>query len=547
MKTTEKIVELEKQITDLKALVNFYEEQFKLSQRHRFGKSSEQSPEQLYFENVFNEAEDQADEKLPELTYEQITYKRKKRVGKKEEDLSCLPVERIDYELPEAQRLCPEHGTPMREIGIKVRDEIGIVPAKVVHIEHVTHVYACSDCGKESDTTPILKSEAPKPLISGSVASPSIVAYLAVQKYMNGMPLYRMEKGFDYEGITLSRQTMANWLIYCTQNYLHGFYLLLIKYLLKESLLHGDETTLQVLHEPNRTAQNKSYEWLYRTSKYSTHQIIIYQYKETRKQEHPQKFLSEFKGYLHCDGYQCYHNLPPDIIIVGCWAHVHRYWEELYETISESKHSGSNAERGLLYINLLFWFEDDFQDMEPEERYKKRLELSKPVSDEFFEWVSSLNALPKSLLGKAVHYSLSQRGYLENVYLDGRLEISNNRAERSIKPFVQGRKQWLFSNTPNGAESSSILYSIIETAKENKLNPFNYIKYLLETIPNINSSGFEELLPWSNSLPDNCRVPQKSVEAKPIKRKYSKDKGPLAHALAKLRKYFQEKQGAIDS
>ena len=176
----------------------------------------------------------------------------------------------------------------------------------------------------------------------------------------------------------------------------------------------------------------------------------------------------------------------------------------------EAKRSGSNAERGLVYINLTFVLEDEFKDLSPEERYQKRLEYNKPVTDEFFSWVGSLTALPKSLLGEAVHYSLSQRVYLENVYLDGRLEWSNNRAERSIKPYVQGRKQWLFANTPNGAESSSIIYSIIETAKENHLHPFHYLKYLLENLPNTTSSKMEGLLPWSDTLPDHCRMPKKA-------------------------------------
>jgi hypothetical protein len=381
----------------------------------------------------------------------------------------------------------------------------------------------------------IIRAAAPEPLISGSLASPSTVANLIVQKYVNGVPLYRQEKGLTYDGVTLSRQTMANWLVYCAQNYLSAIYTLLITFLLKETVLHADETTVQVIQEPDRAAQTKSYEWLYRTSSCSTHPVVIYEYKETRKQEHPQKFLKGFNGYLHTDGYQAYHNLPSGIIVVGCWAHARRYWEKLYETIAKDKRDGSNAERGLVYCNLMFALEDEFRDLTPEERYSLRLEYSKPVSDEFFDWVGSLNAIPKSLLGEAVHYTLSQRGYLENIYLDGRLDISNNAAERALKPFVQGRKQWLFSYTPDGAESSSILYSIIETAKENMLHPFYYIKYLLETLPTAKTSDLEKLLPWSESLPDCCHASGKAAKAAPRRKK---DKGPLNLALARLRERF---------
>jgi len=530
------------EISELKILIKFYEEQFKLAQRRQFGSSSEQSSEQLYlFEDMFNEAESQANPILPEPAYEEIIYKRKKRVGKREEDLSDLPVERIDYELPESERICPECGSLMHDIGVTVRDELEIIPAKVIHKEHAVHAYGCANCEKTGGHTPIVKAQAPAPLISGSLASPSAVAHIASQKYVNGVPLYRTEKGFTYDGIVLSRQTMANWLVYCAQTYLAAFYALLISFLLKEEVLNADETTVQVLHEPGREAQSKSYEWLYRTGSCATHQIVIYEYQETRNQEHPKAFLKGFKGYLHTDGYQAYHNLPPDILVVGCWSHVRRYWEKLYETIPEHKRKGSNAERGLVYCNLMFVLEDEYRELTPEERYIKRLEYSKPVSDEFFDWVGSLSALPKSLLGEAIHYALSQRKYLENIYLDGRLELSNNAAERAIKPFVQGRKQWLFCNTPNGAESSSIYYSIIETAKENHLNPFQYIKYLLEMLPYIKTKDLETLLPWSDSLPDFCHIPVKtSNKNKSITAKHAKKSGPLHLALLSLREKFRE-------
>ena len=552
MDTVVRITELEQKIESLEAtivsqsaliekqntLIHFYEEQFKLSKRRQFGSSSEQSPGQLHFENIFNEAEDQTDSSLPEPIYEEVKYKRKKRVGKREEDLADLPVERVDYELPESERTCPECGDMMRDMGVTVQRELEIIPAKVVCKEHAAHTYGCANCERIGTYTPIVKAETPKPLISGSLASPSAVAHIASQKYVNGMPLNRQEKSFSYDGVILSRQTMANWLIYCTQNYLVAIYSQLVTSLLEEDIGHADETTVQVLREPGRAAQTKSYEWLYRTGIHSKRPVVIFQYQETRKQDHPRAFLSDFKGFLHCDGYQAYHGLPSDIIVVGCWSHCRRYWEKLYESLPKNKRDGSNAERGLVYCNLMFVLEHEYCDLVPEERHKQRLKYSKPVSDDFFEWIGSLNALPKSLLGEAIHYSLSQREYLENVYLDGRLELSNNLAERSIKPFVQGRKQWLFSCTPNGAESSSILYSIIETAKENHLNPYQYIKFLLEMLPNSHYSNLSSLLPWSESLPDCCRIPAKAFNAKLHRPQYSSNKGSLYQALQRLREKY---------
>ena len=535
-----RITELETRITELEAFVGFYEEQFKLSQRQRFGSSSERSPDQLHFDNVFNEAEDQADASLPEPTVETVTYQRKKRVGKRADDLSGLPVERVDYELPESERDCPDCGGLMRGIGVTVRDELEIIPAKVIRKEHAVYAYACAVCDRNGDHTPVVRADSPPPLISGSLASPSAVAHIASQKFVNGVPLYRQKKGFVYDGVILSRQTMANWLIYCVQNYLSAIYAMMADSLRREDIAHADETTVQVLKEPGREAQTKSYEWMYRTGVHSKRPVVIYEYQETRRREHPEKFLRDFAGYLHTDGYQVYHNLHSDITIVGCWAHCRRYWEKLYDTVDKDKRSGSNAERGLLYCNLLFAFEDEFRDLTPEERHEKRLLYSKPVSDEFFAWVESLTALPKSLLGEAVHYSLAQRQYLENIYLDGRLELSNNLAERSIKPFVQGRKQWLFSCTPNGAEASSVFYSIIETAKANGLNPFQYVRFLLERLPTAKTSDLESLMPWSDGLPECCRIPVKASSVKPEKPKYHSKKGPLHHALLKLRERFRQ-------
>jgi hypothetical protein len=362
------------------------------------------------------------------------------------------------------------------------------------------------------------------------------------------MPLYRIEREMNHNGVELSRQTMSNWLINCSLNYLAAIYSLLISTFLTEDIGHADETTLQVLNELGRDAKTKSYQWIYRTGRHSKNPIVIFQYRETRSHEHPKEFLKDFKGYLHCDGYQAYHNLPPDIIPVGCWSHLRRYFENLYDSIKgESARDGSAAERGLVFVNLMFAFEHEFRDLSPEERLAERLKFSKPVSDDFFEWVGTIHALPKSLLGEAVTYATLQRKYLENVFRDGRLELSNNAAERSAKMFVIGRKAWLFSNTPNGAESSSIYYSIVETARENRLNIYQYMKYLLEKLPSAKTGELEDLLPWSESLPDICRVPVKKSGKKPEKPKYSNKKGsPLHTALEKLRTRYSQKDAAVE-
>jgi len=501
-------------IAKMQILIKHYEEQLLLMRRQRFGASSERTmiDNDAYRQlNLFNEIEAEAEKNAPEPEIEEITYKRKKHIGKREEDLSGLPIERIDYELPENERKCPKCGVLMSDIGVDVRRRLKLIPAQVIVEEEAIHAYGCpnTDCEQAEGNKIIVKADAPMPLISGSLASPSFVAHIAYQKYSNGMPLYRIEKGFQYDGVVISRQTMSNWVIKCVEMYLITIYILLKTYLLKETVLHADETTVQVLHEAGRAAQTKSYEWLYRTSGCSEHKIVIYDYKQTRGHEHPKEFLKDFKGYLHTDGYQGYHSLPPDIIVVGCWFHARQYWENLLKIIPKDKRKGSDAERGVAYINKLFELERDFKGLSPDERCKARLEKSKPIMVAYFAWIGGLGALPKSKLGEAVHYSLAQRKYLENFLLDGRLELSNNRAERSVKSFVMGRKAWLFSNTSSGADASSVMYSIIETAKENGLHPYQYVKFLLEKLLYAATSSIDTFLPWSDSLPDYCRAPVK--------------------------------------
>jgi hypothetical protein len=311
---------------------------------------------------------------------------------------------------------------------------------------------------------------------------------------------------------------MANWMIRCSEDWLTPLYDRMKECLLSDNdVLHVDETVVQVLKEPDKKATTNSYMWLYRTSGESSHSIVLYEYQPTRSASHPEKFLSAFEGYLHTDGYSGYHNLPSSIIIVGCWAHARRKFDEALKTIPLEERESSESRKGLEYFNRLFALEREYEDAElsPAERYQRRLEQSKPIFDSLSQWSTSTNALPKSALGKAIHYFEEQRPYLENVFLDGRLELSNNRAERSIKPFVIGRKNWLFSATVNGAKASSVIYSMIETAKENLLKPFEYLKYLFESLPNATGSTLDSLLPWSSALPDDCRSKAKPKSTEP--------------------------------
>jgi hypothetical protein len=306
------------------------------------------------------------------------------------------------------------------------------------------------------------------------------------QKFVMGIPLYRQEQEWNRSGIRLSRQTMSNWLIRATEDWLEPMYDMLHEILCNHNVLHADETTLQVLREPGKTAQSKSYMWLYRTSGDTIHPIILYDYQPDRRSKRPAEFLKDFKGYLHTDGYDGYHSLLNDIVIVGCWAHVRRKFDEALKALPECDREGSSCLRGKRYCDRLFELEREFSNLTQDERFSKRQEQSKPILDEFFSWATSLNATPKTGVGIAVHYAVSQRKYLERYLIDGRCEISNNRAERSIKPFVIDRKNFLFSNTPRGAKASAVMFSLIETAKENGLNPYDYLVYVFKNAPSMN-------------------------------------------------------------
>lgn len=509
--TEEYVAKLEQQNAELTAKLKWYEEQFKLAQKKRFGASSEKThPDQLELQ-LFNEAETLATPPSEKAEMEEIKYSRKKHNGKRETKLDQLPIETITYELPEAEQVCECCGGHLHEMSTETRNEVSVIPAQVKVVSHVRKVYSCRHCEREEIRTPIVTAPMPKPVYPGSLASPSSLAYVMSQKYVDSQPLYRQEQQFARIGLTLSRQTMANWMIYGANEWLSLITDRMSEHLLRQDILHADETTLQVLHEPGKAAETKSYMWLYRTGRVGP-PIILYDYQPTRGGERPQKFLEKFKGYLHVDGYSGYHNLQ-GVTLVGCWAHARRKYDEALKILPAPQDKTKTATwQGLQFCNELFAIESKLKDADPDQRYVARLEQSKPILEAYLAWLKQQEShmLPKSLLGQAITYSLNQWDKLTAFLKDGRLEIDNNRSERSIKPFVIGRKNWLFANTPRGAKASATIYSVIETAKENQLNPYQYLKYLFEQLPQLidpkDPEALDRFMPWSPSIPLSCRV-----------------------------------------
>lgn len=518
----------EREIAALTEKIRWFEEQQRLAALRAFAAKSEKTvAQQQRF--VFNEAEVEVDAALltTEPTVVTITYQRRKKKGQREEQIKDLPVETITYELNPAEQICPCCDGPLHKMSEEVREELKFNPASLTLVRKVRHVYSCRSCEENDVTTPVITATMPAPAFPQSLASASAVAYIMTQKFVEGLPLYRQEKSWERFGISLPRQTLANWMLK------GAAYLAILEgelktILLSNDILHADETTFQVLHEPGREAQTKSYLWLYRTGRDGP-PIVLFEYQPTRAGEHPKRFLESFKGYLHVDCYGAY-DAVLDVILVGCWSHARRkFYEALMALPKELRittppttaqsgsvaPSGTAAQVGLEFCDKLFRIDRKFKNASPDDRYAGRIKKSKPHLDEFKVWLDaqSLDVAPKTALGTAIKYCLNNWGKLTNFLLDGRLEIDNNRSERSIRPFVVGRKNWLFANTQKGAKASATIYSIIETAKENGLNPFHYLTYLFEQFPNIDTTdrdAIRNLLPWSETLPSYVKVPAKT-------------------------------------
>ena len=504
-------------ITSLTLQNEWLLEQLKLSKKKLFGRSSEQA-EQMVMDQLsltMNEVEAyifgmNSAGKAPVAVK---AHERKRQFGNVLDVVpEGTPTEVVEHRLPENELTCSACGSKLVEIGKEVRRSLMMKPAKFWVREDVYYTYACKNCEQETGEANIVKAARGPALLPGSFASAEAVAHIVIQKFVMYSPLYRLEQEFNRQGLRLSRQTMANWLLNISEKWLRPVYDTLREQLCREPVLHADETTLQVLKEPGRSSTSKSYMWLYRTSGCAKQAIVLYEYQSTRKAEHAEAFLKGFSGWLHADGYQGYHKLPENIRVVGCWAHARRKFDEALQTLPKEMQRDAPAVIGECYCPRLFKLEQAFAELTPEERYEKRLEQEKPVLDALLSWANEMQAKTalKSALGRAIHYLLEQWPYLTRYLEDGRLELSNNRAERSIKPFVMGRKNWLFANTPGGAQASAVIYSLIETAKENALDPYRYLLWVLQNAPQLSETdaAWAEQFTPANA-PQECKIPQK--------------------------------------
>ena len=487
---------------------HIYLEALILSKHKTFGRSSEQTesvPDEKQL-SLFNEAETEYAEKVEEPVTKAVKgYTRKNPKTKRDELIRNIETEIVNCMIPEEEQICPRCGSQMKVTGKKyIREEVELIPAKLIVKKYYSMTYGCKRCEKKNMPV-FLHGLVPAPILPHSLASASTVSWVIYQKYVNAVPLYRQEKDWERLGYSLTRTTMANWVIRCSEDYFFKFVNRLKSEMLKQDVLHCDETYVKVLKEKDVSANSKQYMWVYRTGKYAEKPIVIYDYNKSRSGEVPERFLGDYHGYFHTDGYGGYNKLK--VTRCGCWAHVRRKFHEAMIIDSED----NIAKVGRDFCDKLFQIESELESLTNEERYAQRLTQEKPVSEAFWSWAEKVSntVLKGSKISKAFDYAFKQRDNLENYYLDGRCSISNNAAENAIRPFTVGRKNWLFSDTPKGAQASADIYSIVETAKANGLDVFKYFQLLLTVLPSLefltNPDILDELLPWNKIGQNKCR------------------------------------------
>ena len=494
MKSTEllqrEVTFLKEQLRNKNNTIKQLEEMIKSFQQKRFGTSSEKNnPDQLC---LFNEAEEIAEAEPVEapstITVARHTRKKKPRISIPAD----LQREEIVYDLAESEKICPHDGAELKHIGDESHEQLDIIPAKIKVIKHIRKKYACPCCEQH-----VVTAEKPKLPIEKSIASPSLLAYIAVNKYCDHLPLYRQSEMFQRIGVSMDRTNLANWIVK-SGALVQPLINLIHESILEQPVVQMDETPLQVLNEPGKSPQSKSYMWL--LASFAQQPAILFHYSPTRSGTVATELLHNYSQTLMVDGYQGYQPacIQNKIQRQGCWAHARRKFIDAQKI--QAKGKAGKADQAIAFIQKLYVIEKRIKELAPDKRYEIRQKESKPIVDKIKIWMdkSIANVPPKMALGKALYYLHEQWprliGYLDNGYYP----IDNNLAENAIRPLTLGRKNWLFSNSQAGAKASANLYSLTETAKANGINPYDYLKEVFTQLPNATTvEDIESLLPWN--------------------------------------------------
>ena len=496
---------LETRNAQLSARVRQLEEQFRLAQLKRFAPSSEKRSER-----VFNEAEQTSPDPdvgtmvLPDTGLPEGEPPASQKRGRKPLPAD-LPRKRVEHDLPEEQKICACCQGALHRIGEDISEQLHIPPATPWVWQHVRFKYGCRHCERHGISAPVVRADMPPQPLPGSVADATTIATVMTGKYADGMPLYRMEAAFTRAGIEVARGTMGQWMISAARRHLQRLYQAMQSVLLTQSLIHGDETRVQVLQEDGKSAQSQSYMWVYRSAEASNEPVVLFEYQPGRAQVYPQAFLQGFTGTLMTDGYSAWRTLG-GVLHLGCFAHARRYFDEAAK--AQGKSDG-RARQALDMIGRLYQIEALAKGELPAGRnrieytYALRQQHSLPVLAMFKTWLDEQAAkvLPKSLLGEAINYARNQWIYLSRYADDGNAPIDNNVIERDIRPFTTGRKNWLFSATVAGANASAVIYSLMLTCRACGVEPYAYLRHVLTELPR-RAEGVDvrDLLPFNYAI-----------------------------------------------
>lgn len=508
------------QLAELRAEVDRVVEQLKLAAQRQWAPRADRVvPGQV---PLFNDVELESDAPLSgDGGTGASSPRRRRRGGKRRVDLSRFETVTIEHELPEGERACPSCGRAMSEMGVEETRRLRLVPAHFVCEVHRRHVYRCGGCcaanaaGAEAPAV-IVRADMPAGPVPGSIATASLVSWVIKAKYERSMPLYRIEDDFRGLGADISRQDLANWVVSVHSRWLSPLVSLMSRELLSRDVVHADETTVQVLREPGREPSSRSFVWLFCDPGDSGGPpVYVYEYRPTRSGEVARSFLEGWGGFLVTDGYSPYYTINdhrppggPRVTNVACLAHVRRKFAD----VARAAGGGSGvAAEAVRRIDGIFRADNLLGGLPPDERRARRLEGVRPLMESFGAWVRA--RLPEAVLGlalsKALGYAAGQWPHVMRALDDGRLPLTNNAAERAIRPFAIGRKNWLFSDTPRGAEASASCYSLVTTARANGLDPQRYLEWLLDGMPNageLTDDVLRRFLPWSAEVPGSCRL-----------------------------------------
>ena len=492
-------------------------EQIRLMNQRHFGKKAESGLNdmegQLTLFDSFNEVEGFQKKDLPEPTIEEViisSYRRSKTKGKREADLDGLPARIFEHKLSD-EELAKKFPDGYKELPAEIYKRLHIIPETFIVDEHHVHVYA----SKSNDGT-IIRAERPVDLFRNSIATPALVASIINGKYVNALPLERQSRAYKCNGINLSTNTMSNWVVNSTERYLSLVYDRLHELIYENKVIHADETPVKVMRIDNTKVKGgkKTYMWVYRNRCLRTTQpIVLYDWQASRKADHPREFLKDFSGTVVTDGYQVYHKLADErenLRIAGCWIHARRPFADFIKSVGLKTAKGTVAQEAYDMITDILHTDNEFDDLSNTDRKKQRQAKLQEKVDAYFEWVKQKysQVTHNSTIGKALAYSINQEKYLRVFLTDGMIPPDNNYAEQAIRPFTIGRKNFVIMESDNGAKASAMLYSLVETAKANEVNTYQYLELLLTEIPkhmdDDNLNFLDELLPWSPRVQKEC-------------------------------------------